>query len=84
TAQSVGAFPDGVSETNQITHSTLEGPLEKVIAVIVGQAVTGNPTFILYAVIGLVLYIGLFAWYAKQMKKRNEEYEAIEKNQEAA
>ena len=28
-AKGVGAFPAGVSETQLITHSTLEGPIEK-------------------------------------------------------
>lgn len=79
TAKAVGAFPAGVSSTNLITHSTLEGPLEKVLAVLVGKATSGNTEFILYAALAIVVYIGLFFWYAKQMKKRNKIYEEAAK-----
>ncbi|WP_026314511.1 PTS galactitol transporter subunit IIC [Heyndrickxia acidiproducens] len=79
TAKAVGAFPSGVASSHLITHSTLEGPLEKVLAVIVGKATEGNTQFILYAIIALIVYIGLFTWYAKQMKKRNKAYEEAAK-----
>lgn len=75
TAIAVGAFPAGVASTQLITHSTLEGPLEKILAVLVGKATQGNVEFILYAIIGLIVYILLFTWYAVQMKKRNKIYE---------
>lgn len=74
TAEAVGAFPSGVEAGTLITHSTLEGPLEKILAVLVGKATTGQIEFILYAIIGIVVYLTLFIWYAKQMKKRNEVY----------
>ncbi|MET1250301.1 PTS transporter subunit IIC [Sporolactobacillus sp. STCC-11] len=78
TAKAVGAFPAGVASTHLITHSTMEGPLEKVLAVLVGKATEGNAQFILYAIIALIVYIGLFVWYAHQMKKRNQAYSEAE------
>lgn len=75
TAEAVGAYPSGVEAGTLITHSTLEGPLEKVLAVLVGKATTGQIEFIIYAIIGVAVYLALFIWYAKQMKKRNAAYE---------
>ena len=75
-AQSVGAFPEGLQAGTLITHSTLEGPIEKFLAYLVGTANVGDMMSILYVVLGLVVYTALFVWYAKQMKKRNEEYAA--------
>lgn len=80
TAELVGAFPSGVEAGTLITHSTLEGPLEKILAVLVGKASTGQIEFIIYALIAVVVYVALFIWYAKEMKKRNAEYEAAEQN----
>lgn len=45
----------------------------------IGQATTGQLSAIFTLLIFMVIYLGLFAWYAKQMKKRNELYLA-EKN----
>lgn len=75
TAQAVGAFPAGISQSAFITHSTLEGPVEKFIAIVVGKF-GGNISLEtgLTFVISIVLYLLLFVWYAKQMKKRNKEY----------
>lgn len=81
TAQLVGAYPAGVEAGTLITHSTLEGPLEKILAVLVGQATTGQIEFILWALIAVVVYVGLFFWYARQMKKRNAVYEEAEQQQ---
>lgn len=81
TAQLVGAYPAGVEAGTLITHSTLEGPIEKILAVLVGQATTGQIEFILWALIAVVVYVVLFIWYAKQMKKRNAAYEEVEQQQ---
>ncbi|WP_182200223.1 PTS galactitol transporter subunit IIC [Paraliobacillus salinarum] len=85
TAQSVGAFPAGLESGALITHSTLEGPVEKFIAIIVGRL---GESFtlknILIAVGSLTAYIGLFVWYLKEMKKRNAEYARQKEDVDAA
>ena len=60
-----------------ITHSTLEGPVEKFLALAVGQF-GGNMTITnaIKMVTSVVVYLGLFIWYAKQMKQRNIELAA--------
>lgn len=72
-AKAVNAFPSGLQETALITHSTLEGPVEKFVAYFVGLANGQGGRYILFAVIVLVVYLLLFMWYRKQMLKRNEE-----------
>ncbi|CQR45938.1 Galactitol permease IIC component [Paraliobacillus sp. PM-2] len=85
TAQSVGAFPAGLDSGALITHSTLEGPVEKFIAIIVGRL---GESFtiqnILIAVGTLTAYIGLFVWYVKEMKKRNAAYAREKEDTNAA
>ncbi|MBY0755769.1 PTS glucitol transporter subunit IIA [Clostridium sardiniense] len=82
TAKAVGAFPAGLPAGTLITHATLEGPIEKFIAILVGQF-GGNMTAgnTIAVVAALLVYVLLFVWYAKQMKKRNKAYamEASEK-----
>lgn len=83
TARSVGAMPAGLVDNALITHSTLEGPVEKVIAILVGQAGDGfNLTPVLIAIAAVAVYLVLFAWYAKKMKERNAEYEKEKNTQE--
>lgn len=74
TAKQVGAFPADVASNALISHSTLEGPIEKFVAYFVGQASQGDIEMILYAALAVVTYLVLFVWYAKEMKKRNAEY----------
>lgn len=76
TAKAVGAFPAGLPAGTLITHSTLEGPIEKFIAILVGQF-GGNMTIAnaITVIVVLIVYILLFFWYSRQMKKRNKEYE---------
>lgn len=74
TAKQVGAFPADVASNALISHSTLEGPIEKFVAYFVGQASQGDIEMILYAALAIVIYLVLFVWYAKEMKKRNAEY----------
>jgi PTS system galactitol-specific IIC component len=76
TAKAVGAFPAGISATTLISHTTMEGPIEKFLAFFVGNAAKGDIQYIMYAAIALIVYFGLFVWYAKQMKKRNAIYAA--------
>ncbi|MCU9534339.1 PTS transporter subunit IIC [Streptococcus sp. CSL10205-OR2] len=73
-AKNVQAFPANAPADALITHSTLEGPMEKIFGYLIGQATTGQIAFVLGFVIYLVFYLGIFFWYAKQMKVRNEEY----------
>ena len=76
TAKAVGAFPAGLPAETLITHSTLEGPIEKFIAILVGQFGGNMTAGNAIAVIAVLLaYVLLFFWYAKQMKKRNKKYE---------
>ncbi|WP_054949660.1 PTS galactitol transporter subunit IIC [Numidum massiliense] len=77
TAQKVGAFPSNIAQSALITHSTLEGPVEKFIAIAVGKVTGGDVVNILLALGALAAYILLFVWYAKQMKKRNEQYAEV-------
>lgn len=74
TAKQVGAFPADVASNALISHSTLEGPIEKFVAYFVGQASQGDIEMILYAALAVVIYLVLFVRYAKEMKKRNAEY----------
>lgn len=75
-ATSIGAFPAGLEAGTLISHSTLEGPIEKFLAYLIGNASQGQIEFVLYATIAVVVYLVLFVWYAKQMKKRNALYAA--------
>lgn len=74
TAKTVGAFPQGLSDSAMISHTTMEGPIEKFLGYLVGNASQGQIEFIIYAILALAVYLLLFIWYAKQMKKRNAEY----------
>ncbi|MGR3742399.1 PTS galactitol transporter subunit IIC [Companilactobacillus sp. DQM5] len=76
TAKHVGAFPKGMASSTLISHSTMEGPVEKFLGYLVGNASKGDIKFIMYAILVLVAYLLIFMWYAKQMKKRNAEYAA--------
>ncbi|MGT2832421.1 PTS transporter subunit IIC [Streptococcus halotolerans] len=79
-AKKVGAFPDGAQAGSMITHSTLEGPMEKLFGYVIGQATTGQISAIITFLFFTVFYIGIFAWYAKEMKKRNAVYESKSNN----
>ncbi len=78
TAKAVGAFPSGVSDSVLISHTTMEGPIEKFLGYLVGNGAAGNPTYIMYAIIALAAYLGIFIWYAFEMKKRNAEMAAAQ------
>lgn len=75
-AKKVGAFPAGAQAGSMITHSTLEGPMEKLFGYFIGQATTGQISAVITFIIFTVIYLALFAWYVKEMKKRNAAYEA--------
>ncbi|BDP92647.1 hypothetical protein EfmGK923_28200 (plasmid) [Enterococcus faecium] len=64
-------FPAGLSE-GQLFSSVDSDPLEKMLAVLLGKAVsTMDLTLILSSVAALAGYILMFIWYFKQMKKDN-------------
>ncbi|MDI3480665.1 MAG: galactose system component [Tepidanaerobacteraceae bacterium] len=74
-AKVVGAFPTNVSSSSLIGGTTIEGPIEKLIAIVWGEfGGNMNITSGLEALVAIVIYILVFIWYAYQMKKRNEEY----------
>lgn len=75
TAKKAGAFPKGLSSDTLISHTTMEGPLEKFLSYLVGHAVHGGGMFIVYAIVALAIYLLAFIWYAFEMKKRNKIYE---------
>ncbi|OHR58239.1 MULTISPECIES: PTS galactitol transporter subunit IIC [Staphylococcus] len=75
TAKKAGAFPKGLSSDTLISHTTMEGPLEKFLSYLVGHAVQGGGMFIVYAIVALAIYLLAFIWYAFEMKKRNKIYE---------
>ncbi|MBA4549557.1 PTS glucitol transporter subunit IIA [Thermoactinomyces intermedius] len=76
TAKAVGAFPENVAANVMITHSTLEGPVEKFLAILVGKlGGNWNMQNLLLTALAFAAYILLFVWYLKQMKKRNRQYE---------
>lgn len=75
TAKKAGAFPKGLSSDTLISHTTMEGPLEKFLSYLVGHAVHGGGMFIVYAIVALSIYLLAFIWYAFEMKKRNKIYE---------
>lgn len=74
-AKNVGAFPAGLSASTMITHSTMEGPIEKFIAIAIGNfGADMSAKNGLIAFGSLAAYIAIFAWYVGQMKKRNRIY----------
>ncbi|GEP84622.1 PTS system, galactitol-specific IIC component [Staphylococcus piscifermentans] len=75
TAKKAGAFPKGLSSNTLISHTTMEGPLEKFLSYLVGHAVHGGGIFIVYSIVALAIYLLAFIWYAFEMKKRNRIYE---------
>ncbi len=84
TAKSVGAFPTTLSSDVMITHSTLEGPVEKFLAISVGKMGENFTVQTVLTTVGIfAAYTLLFIWYARQMKKRNKKYEEDEEAAEA-
>ncbi|GGL61511.1 PTS galactitol transporter subunit IIC [Sporolactobacillus putidus] len=74
TAKVVGAFPAGVPKGQLISQTTMEGPIEKFLAYLVGHATSQAGMYVVYALLAIAAYILLFIWYAFQMKKRNKAY----------
>lgn len=74
TAASIGALPEGLMTSQQISFATMEGPVEKFLAYFLGLAHSGAAKDLFIFVIFLAIYLGLFQWYKKEMEKRNAEY----------
>lgn len=66
------AMPAGV--TGMISEASMEGPFEKFLADLIGNASDGDITFILWSILAVAAYLGLFMWYRHEMHKRNYEY----------
>lgn len=75
-ARKVGAT--GIPKGAMISHTTMEGPVEKFLGYLVGHAYKDGGMFILYALGALAVYLLIFWWYAHEMKKRNAAYKAAE------
>lgn len=73
-AKAVNAFPENLASSALISHSTLEGPIEKFVAYFVGLANSQGGMQILICLGVIAVYLGLFLWYRKEMIKRNEVY----------
>ncbi|GBD67670.1 PTS galactitol transporter subunit IIC [Tetragenococcus halophilus] len=78
-AKNIGAFPEGVANSQLISQTTMEGPIEKFLGYLVGNASQGQVEFMIYAALALIAYLLIFMWYRREMRKRNAAY-AAEKN----
>lgn len=52
----------------------MEGPIEKFLGYLVGNAWKQQGMFIVYALLAIAAYVLIFWWYSLEMKKRNAEY----------
>ncbi|MCF1616501.1 PTS galactitol transporter subunit IIC [Tetragenococcus koreensis] len=75
-AKNVGAFPEGVAANQLISQTTMEGPTEKFLGYLVGNASQGQIEFGIYAILALIAYLLIFIWYRREMNKRNAVYAA--------
>lgn len=79
-AKNIGAFPEGVAANQLISQTTMEGPIEKFLGYLVGNASQGQIEFVIYAALALVAYLLIFIWYQREMNKRNAAYAAEKTN----
>ncbi len=68
----VGAFPSGLAAGQLISDTTMEGPVEKLLAFLLGNGCT-NLQFLLFFALALAAYLLLFMWYRREMQRRNAE-----------
>ncbi|EHJ07571.1 PTS transporter subunit IIC [Staphylococcus simiae] len=72
TSKKIGEFPDGLSK-NQLFSSVDSDPVEKMLGILIGKAWnTMDISLIIFATISIVIYVTIFIWYFKTMKKRDE------------
>ena len=57
-----------------VSDTTMEGPIEKFLGYLVGNAWKQQGMFIVYALLAIAAYVLIFWWYSLEMKKRNAEY----------
>ncbi len=62
-----------------VSDTTMEGPIEKFLGYLVGNAWKHQGMFIIYAILAIAAYILIFWWYSTEMKKRNAKYAAAAK-----
>lgn len=62
-----------------VSDTTMEGPIEKFLGYLVGNAWKHQGMFIVYAILAIAAYILIFWWYSTEMKKRNAKYAAAAK-----
>ncbi len=57
-----------------IGASTKEGPIEQFLAIALGKSSSGDLKWIGITVVGVLVYVALFIWYARVMRRRNHTY----------
>ncbi|MFD2658596.1 PTS transporter subunit IIC [Gracilibacillus thailandensis] len=73
TSIAMNNFPAGLP-ADALISAVDSDPIEKMMAILIGQSVsTMDWTLILYSVLSVIAYVGLFFWYLKQMEKQNEQ-----------
>lgn len=69
TSIAMGNFPKGL-EAGQMFSSVDSDPLEKMLAIVIGKAVSHPGLMpIVYAVLALAAYLIMFAWYLRRIKQ---------------
>ncbi len=76
TSKAMNNFPEGLSENTMIS-SVDSDPIEKLLAILFGKAAeTLDMKLILFSIGAFVLYVLMFLWYFKQMRKENNKMSA--------
>jgi len=57
-----------------IGSATKEGPIEQLLAIMIGKSSSGDLRWLAFTIISIVIYLLLFYCYQVQMKKRNKTY----------
>ena len=64
------------SNIGMIGSATKEGPIEQLLAIMIGKSSSGDLKFIALTAGAIVVYLLLFFWYRGRMKKRNLAYQS--------
>lgn len=65
---------DNSANIGMIGSATKEGPIEQLLAIMIGKSSSGDMRFILITILCILAYLLLFYWYTKRMKRRNDAY----------